>query len=157
MPPGPLKIKEKSYSTMTLHQTCQLELWNFIRQNCCYVVTATYMPADPEQIRVESCYVAAAATNMPAGQVQLLHTPLLFQHAYWNVAARWMHAGPLPLNQLLPLNSAYPLVLCFSICHTCWCIDSLSVVPAGVVLHYRPCRLAWCLIISHTCWRVASL
>ena len=59
-----------------------------------------HMPADPVPRHVESRYVAAAATNMPAGQVQLSHTTLLFQHAYWlNTAARWMLAGRLPLSQ----------------------------------------------------------
>ena len=50
--------------------------------------------------RVESCYVAAAATYMPVGLVLLSPTPLLFKHAYWlSAAARWMLAGLLPLNQ----------------------------------------------------------
>ena len=48
---------------------------------------------------VESCYVAAAATYMPAGLVLLSQTPLLFKHAYWlSAAARWMLAGLWPLN-----------------------------------------------------------
>ena len=81
---------------------------------------------------------------MPAGQVFLLpQTPLLFKYAYWlSAAARWMLAGS------LPLNLACKLVLCFSICHTCWYGVSLSAVPAGVMPHYRPYLLMWCLNIS---------
>ena len=168
---------------MPLHQICQLTLWNFIRQDC-YIVKTKYMPVGPVPLRVESCYVASAATYMSAGLVILPQTPLLFKHAYWlGVAARWVLAGPLPLKicmpaDLLPLNPACLLALCFSICHTCWygaslsavlggvvphcrlCFwrgASLSAVPAGVVPHYRSCHLVWCLIISHTCWFGASL
>ena len=51
--------------------------------------------------RVESCYVAAAATYMPAGLELLSQTPLLFKHAYWlSAAARWMLVGLWPLTQL---------------------------------------------------------
>ena len=50
--------------------------------------------------RVESCYVAAAATYMPAGLVLLSQTPLLFEHAYWlSTAANRMLAGLWPLDQ----------------------------------------------------------
>ena len=50
--------------------------------------------------RVESCYIAAAETYMPAGLVLLSPTPLLFKHAYWlSAAARWMLAGLWPFNQ----------------------------------------------------------
>ena len=87
--------------------------------------------------------VATAATYMPAGQVYLLQqTPqLLFKYAYWlSAVARWMLAGS------LPLNPACKLVLCFSICHTCWYL-TISV-PAVVMPHYRPYLLMWCLNIS---------
>ena len=53
---------------MPLHQTCHLTMWNFIRQDC-YIVNTTYMSAGPVPLREESCYVAAAATYMPAGLV----------------------------------------------------------------------------------------
>ena len=102
---------------------------------------------------------------MPVGQVYLLpQTPqLLFQYAYGlSAAGRWMLAGS------LPLNPACKLVLCFSICHTCWYGVSLSAVPAGVMPHYRsyllmwclnisPAVLVWCLSIGHAFWCGASL
>ena len=51
-------------------------------------------------MRLESCYVAAAATYMSAGLVLLSPTPLLFKQAYWlSAAERWMFAGLWPLNQ----------------------------------------------------------
>ena len=68
MPPGPLKIKEKSYSTDALYQAYQLTLWNFIRQ-CSYIFNTTYIPAGPVPLRVESSFVAAAATYVHAGIV----------------------------------------------------------------------------------------
>ena len=39
------------------------------RTTDCYVVNTTYMPAGPVPLRVESCYVFAAAIYMPAGLV----------------------------------------------------------------------------------------
>ena len=101
---------------------------------------------------------------MPADQVYLLpQTPLLFKYVYWlSDAARWMLAGS------LPLNAACYLVLCFSICQTCWYGVSQSAVPAGVMPYYRPYLLMWCLNISpavlvwclsicHAFWCGASL
>ena len=84
------------------------------------------------------------------------------KHAYWSsTAARWMLAGLWPLismpADLLPLNNACLLVVCFSICYCCWYGVSLSAVPAGVLLHYRSCLLALYLTISHACWCCASL
>ena len=83
---------------------------------------------------------------MPAGLSYLLpQTPLLFKYAYWlNAAARWMLAGA--------LHPACKLMLCFSICHTCWYGVSLSAVPAGVMPHYFSCLLMWCLTISPVCF-----
>ena len=60
------KSKRKATRSMPLHQTCQLKLWNFSRQDYCYVVNATYMHAGPVPIYG---YVAAAATNMSSGLV----------------------------------------------------------------------------------------
>ena len=47
---------------------------------------------------------------------------------------------------LLSLNIACLLALCFSICYTCWYGVSLSAVSVGVVLH-----------IGHTFWFGTSL
>ena len=52
---------------------------------------------------------------------------------------------------LLPLNHACLLVLCFFICYTCWYCVSLPAVSAGVVPNYRPCLLVMGLTISRTC------
>ena len=92
---------------------------------------------------VESCYIAAAATYMPAGLVLLLHvpTPLLFKHAYWlSAAARSMLAGLWPLNQ-----------------HACWPFVTQYCMSAGSALLYLLYLLVWCLTISRACWRGASL
>ena len=97
-----------------------------------------------------------------AGLVQVEQTCTLA-----GAAARWMLAGSLPLNHhanLLWLNPAGILALCFSICHklylliwcltisracwcdakghTIWCGASLSAVPAGAVFHYG--LVFWC-------------
>ena len=53
--PGPLKIKRKATHPMPLHQSCQPTPLNFIRQDCCYIVNATYTPAGRVPFLVESC------------------------------------------------------------------------------------------------------
>ena len=90
---------------------------------------------------LESCNAVATAIYMPACQVYVLpQTPLLFKYAYWlSAAARWMLAGS------LLLNTACQLVLCFSICNTCWYGVCLSGVPAGVMPNYRPYLPMRCL------------
>ena len=122
---------------------------------------------------VESCYIAAAATYIPAGLVLLSPTPLLFKHAYWlSAAARWMLAGLWQLNQHacwpfvtqycmsasgVLLYLLYLLVWSLTISHSCWYGVSLSTVSAGVVLHYSSCLLVWYLTISRASWFRASL
>ena len=91
MPPGPLEIKEKSYLTDAPPSDMQTV-------NTLSAKTATL--SIQHTCRVESCYVAAAATYMPSGLVLLSQTPLLFEHAYWlSAAANRMLAGLWPLNQ----------------------------------------------------------
>ena len=58
-------------------------------------------------------------------------------------------------SDLLSFNHACPLLLCSSICHTCWYGVSLSA--CWCVVSYRPCFLVWCLTISNACWCGASL
>ena len=88
VPPGPLEIKEKSYLT---DAPPPHNLTNTVK---------LYMPRLLHTCRVESWYVATAATYMPAGLALLSQTSLLFKHAYWlSAAARWMLAGLWPLNQ----------------------------------------------------------
>ena len=138
---------------MPVHQTCQLTVWNFIRQDCFLVECHSR-----ELLRCCSCNIYACwpsvftATNTAA-----------IKYAYClSAAARWMLAGS------LPLNPACELVLCFPICHTCWYGVSLSAVPAGVMPHYRPyllmcclnispAVLVWCPSIGHAFWCGASL
>ena len=139
-----------------LHQTCQLTLWNVSAKTTTLSIQHT--------CPVESCYVAAAATYMPAGLVFLSQPPLLFKHAHWlRTAARWVLDGLWPLNQhacwpkLLSFNIACELALCFSICYTCWYGVSLSAVSAGMVSHYQPCLLVWLIIKDHAFWFGTSL
>ena len=66
------------------------------------------------------------------------------------------HSISMPAD-LLSLNIACLLAVCFSICYTCWYGVSLSAVPAGMVSHYQPCLLACCFIISHAFWFSTSL
>ena len=109
-------------------------------------------------LHVESCYDAATATYMPAGLVLLSQTPLLFNNAYWmSAAARWCgHSISMPAD-LLSLNIACLLALCFPICYTCWYGVSLSAMSAGMVYHYQSCLLVWCFFIGHTFWFCTSL
>ena len=59
---------KKATWPMPLHQSCQLTMFNFIRQ-ACFIVNTTYMSAGPVPLPEESYYVTAAATYMPAGHV----------------------------------------------------------------------------------------
>ena len=165
IPPDPLEIKRKSYmtgappsdmltNTMKLYQPrllhCQYNIT--CRVESCYVsAAATYMPAGLV-CRVESCYVAAAATYMPAGLVLLSQTPLLIQTCLLveyccKIDACWTVAT----------QSACLLTFCHSILHVCWRCGSLSAIPAGMVSHFQPCLLVWCLIISRAWWCGESL
>ena len=68
---------------------------------------------------------------------------ILFKYAYGLSAVQdgclldRCHSISMPAN-LLPLNPAYLLVLCFSICYTCLYGVSLWAVPARTVAHYKP-------------------
>ena len=44
------------------------------------------------------------------------------------------------------------MVCCLSIGHAFWCGALSSVMPVGVVPHYRPCLLARYLTIGHAFW-----
>ena len=142
MPHGPLKIKEKGNSNNAPPLDNPNRTVKLYQAYCHYVVNAAYTSS---------------------GQVQLPHTPPLFQHAYrLNAAVRWMLAGLLPLNQYTCRSfenlimharwcgaslSLYLLVCCLTISHACWCLTtghavwcgvSLSAMYAGVVPRYRP-------------------
>ena len=52
---------------------------------------------------------------------------------------------------LLSLNIACLLAVCFSICYTCWYGVSLSALPAGMESHYQPCLIPGRVGQSVTC------
>ena len=132
---------------MPLHQTCWFTQWNVISQDC-YIVNTTYMPCRELLYRC-SCNIYACWPSVIA-----VTNTVMFKHAYWlSAAVRSMLAGLWPLNHmpadLLPLNIAFLLALCFSICYTCWYGVSLSAVSAGMVSHLQPYLLVWCFILGH--------
>ena len=112
---------------MPVHQTCQLTVWNFIRQDCCLV--ECYFR---ELLRCCSCNIYAwwpsvfTATNTAAVQICLL------------------------------VECCCKMDAC-SILHVSWCCASLSAIPVGMVSHYQPCLLVGCLTIGHTFWCGASM
>ena len=149
---------------MSLHQTCQLTLWNFIDQDC-YIVIPCRELLCRCSCNIYACWPSVTVTNTAAVQ-----TCLLVEHCC--KPARWMLAGLWPLNQhtcwpfvtqycmsagVTLLYLLYLLVWCLTISRVCCYSVSLSAVPAGVVNHYRSCLLVWYTIISHACWCGASL
>ena len=146
---------------MPLHQTCQLTLLNFIRQDC-YIVNKTHMPAGLEPLHVDNCFVAACwSSAIPCRE-------LLCRCSY-NINVCWPQHGccsNMPTGECcckmdacwtVAAQSACLLTFCHSILHVCCCCASLSAIPAGMVSHYQPCRQVWCLAISRACWQGASL
>ena len=151
---SPLKIKEKATRSMPLHQTCQLKLWNFSRQDYCYVVNAR--SSETPWLCHCSCnkYVfwpSVTSTNTTAVQTCLL--------VEW--CARWVLARPLPLNQYacrsFTTQSVCLSIFYHSFLYASWCSASLSAIPACMVSHYQPCLLYWSLIICHAFWCDVSL
>ena len=153
------KSKRKATRLMPLPQTCQLELWNFSRQDYCYLVIckihACWSSETPLLCRC-SCnkYVfwpSVTSTNTTAVQTCLL--------VEW--CARWVLAGPLPLNQYacwsFTTQSVCLPIFYHSFLHACWCCVSLFAIPACMVSHYQPCLLVWSLTIGHAFWFDASL
>ena len=87
------------------------------------------------------CHQHRCCSNMPTVRVLLQGGCLL----------DCGHSSSMP-SDLLSLNIACLLALCFSICYTCWYGVSLSAVSASIVSHYQPCLLVWCFIIGHVFW-----
>ena len=141
---------------MLLHQTCQLTMWNFISQlrllHCRYNIYALYSVVMLLQLQhiclLDQCYCHQhrCCSNILTGW-------MLLQDEYLLDCG---HSIIMPAD-LLPLNIACLLALCFSICYTFWCGASLSAVPAGMVSQYQPCLLAWFFIIGHAFWFGTSL
>ena len=75
--------------------------------------------------------------------------------------ARWVLAGPLPLNQYacrsFTTQSVYLLIFNHSFLHACWCCVSLFAILACMISHDQPCLLVWSLTIGHAFWFDASL
>ena len=139
------KSKRKATWLMPLRQTCQLTLWNFISQDC-YIDNTT-------------CMLCRVVMSL---QLQLQHICLLAKcyyhkhHCWSNMPTGWVllqdgclldcgHSIIMPAD-LLSLNIACLLALCFSSCYNGWYGVSLSAVSAGMVL-----------AISRTCWCNESL
>ena len=135
MPPGQLKIKKKSYLTDAPPPD---------------MPTNTVKLYQPRQYtcRVESCYVAAAATlyacwpSVTVTNTTAVQTCLLIECCCKMDACR-----------TVATKLACLLTFCQSILHVCWCCASLSSIPAGMVSHYQPCLLVShyqpCLLVSH--------
>ena len=130
MPPGPLKIKKKSYSTDASPSgmpTNTVKLYQArLLLHCRCNIHPCWSNATPcrDLLSCCSCWPSVfTATNTATGWVLLLDWCMLDR------CHSTMHAD------LLPLNPACLLVLCFSICHTCWHGVSLTDVPDGVVSH----------------------
>ena len=100
---------------------------------------------------VESCYVAAAATYMPAG----LGT--LDNHR----CCSSIRSGGVLLQDGYLLDRCHsvsmPVELLSFMLHLCWLCASLAAILACMVSHYQPCLLVWCLTIGHACSCGASL
>ena len=71
MPPGPMEIKEKSYLTDTPPSD--------MSTNTVKLSAKTATLSIQHTCRVESCYVASAATYMPAGLMLLSQKPAAVQ------------------------------------------------------------------------------
>ena len=116
------------------------------------------MPAGPVRLH---CYIAAAATNVFWTSVTSTNTTAVQTCLLVVRCARWVLAGPLPLNQYacrsLTTQSVCLLIFYHSFLHACWCSVSLFAIPACMVSHNQPCLLVWSLTIAHAFWCDASL
>ena len=119
MPPGPLKIKEKSYLTDAPPSDMPT---NFVSQDC-YIVNTTHMPGRQLlchcSCNIYVCWPSVTVNNTAAVQTCLLVECCCRVDACWTVATL----------------SACLLTFCHSILHVCWRCASLSTIPAGMVSH----------------------
>ena len=136
------KSKRKLTRLKPVHHTCQLTVWNFIRQDCCLVEYHSRELLCCCSCNIYACWPSVfTATNTATIQICLL--------------VEWcckMDASCVFVTQSYMLAGVVT-----SICHTCRYGVSLSAVPAGLLPPYRQCLLVWFLTISHACWYVASL
>ena len=148
------KSKRKATQSMPLLQTCQLKLWNFSGQDYCNVDNARYMPAGPVRLH---CYVAAAATKYVFwSSVTSINTTAVQTCLLVEWCARWVLAGPLPLNQYACQSfTTQPVCLPIFYHSISMPADLLPLIPACLL--YLPYLRVWCLTISHAWWCGASL
>ena len=139
MPPGPLEIKEKSYLTDAPPSDMPTNTVKLTSQDC-YIVNTTYMPCRKLLCRC-SCNIYAGWPSVTVTNAAAVQTCLLVEYCC-KMDACWTVATQSPAD-LLSLNFACLLELCFSTCYTCWYGVSLSDVSAGIVSHYQPCLLVW--------------
>ena len=156
MPPGPLKINEKSYSTDAPPSdmpTYNVKLYQTRLLHCQYNILVCWSCVKSLRellcrcsCNIYACWPCVTATNTAVVQTCLLVECCCKMDACWTVATQ---------SSCLPIFCIS--ILLFSICHTCWYGVSLSAMPAGVVTHYRTRLLMRCLTISRACWCGASL
>ena len=149
MHPGPLKIKEKSYSTnvpppdmptntVKVYQARQSLHCRFNIHLCWSSATLCRELLSCCSCNIYACWPSVfTATNTAAVLICLLVECCCKMDICWTTATQ----------ACLP-------IACHSIIHVCWCcaslsaipsgeVLSLSAVPAGVVPHYRPWFLVW--------------
>ena len=142
MPPGPLEIKEKSYLTDALPSnmptnTVELSAKIATIQHTC-PVESCYCRCS---YNIYACWPSVTVTNTAAVQTCLLVECCCKMKACWTVGLLDCGHSISMLADLLSLNIACLLALCFFICYTYWYSVSLSAVSAGIVSHYQPCLL----------------
>ena len=161
MPPGPLKIKEKSNLTNAPPSGMPTNIVK-LYQAYCYIVNTA---ADQTWILGECCYKMDGCWTV-ATQLAYL---LIFCHSTLHVYRRCASLSAIPASMMSRYQPCL-LVWFLTIGHVFWCGASLSAVSAGVVPHYKsclpssgvvphyqPCLLVWCLTIGNAFWCGASL
>ena len=153
IPPGSLKINEKSSSTDASPSDMQTNTVKLYQAKllllCQCNIHACLLSAisSRELLSCCSCNIYACwpsvftATNTSAFQICLLVECCCKKDACWTV---FTQSASLP-------------IFCHSVLHVCRCFASLSAIPVGTVSHYQPCQLVWYLIIGHAFWWCAAL
>ena len=115
------KSKRTLTKLMPVHQTCQLTVWNFIRQDCCLVECHSRELLHCCSCNIYACWPSVfTATNTAAIQVCQLVECCCKMDACWIFATQscmW-DGGVLPYL-------SYMLVWCLTISRACWCDASL--------------------------------
>ena len=149
MPPGPVKINEKSYSTdapLSDMHTNNVKLYRTrLFQHNIHICWSSATPWRELLCRcsynIYACWPCVTATNTAAAQRCLLIECCCKMDACWTIATQ---------SACLP-------IFCLSILHVCCRCASLSDITACMVAHCQPCLLMWCLTIGNAFWCGASL